>query len=315
MKARIYITSLVFVLFLGHSVYAQLWVQRAMYSQYQFNGLAVNPAFSATEQQGRVTALTRHQWVGFDGAPQTQTISGYMTLPNEKTSVGAMFIHDKLGVDNEQAFFLSLAQRVQLSATGYLAAGFATGIGYYSEHFSELAEDDPGIINDPVFANDQSTWRSNLGLGLMYFDDRWDVGISVPYLAKFNLGSSSSSTSLKTLRSDYYVMASYRFKANDYIKLKPSVFLKHTSGVPLQFDVNMNAYIEEKGLWLGLGYRSMAAVMAMFQVKLNDKIQLGYSHDFMTNIRSKYQMGTHEIMLNYRFKGGKRPYNANDFRF
>lgn len=309
MKARIYITSLVFVLLLGQSAYAQLWVQRAMYSQYQFNGLAVNPAFSATEQQGRVTALTRHQWVGFDGAPQTQTVSGYMTLPNEKTSIGAMFIHDKLGVDNEQAFFVSLAQRVQLSETGYLAAGFTAGVGYYIGNYDQINTSD-----DPLFVN-ESTWRSNLGLGLMYFDERWDVGISVPYLAKFNLGATNSSNSLKPLRSDYYMTASYRFKANDYIKLKPSVLMKYTSGVPLQFDVNMNAYIEEKGLWLGLGYRSMAAVMAMFQVKLNDKIQLGYSHDFMTNIRSKYQMGTHEVMLNYRFKGGKKPYNTNDFRF
>lgn len=288
---------------------AQLWVQRAMYSQYQFNGLAINPAYSATDEQGRITALTRHQWVGFDGAPQTQTLSAYMTLPNEKTSIGAMFIHDKIGVENEQAFFVSLAQRVQLSDNGYLAAGFTSGIGFYLGDYATLP-DDP----DPIFTN-QSSWRANVGLGLVYFDERWELGLSVPYLAKFNVGASNSTTSLAALRSDYYLTANYRFNANDFIHLKPSAMFKYTKGAPLQFDVNMNAYFEEKGLWFGLGYRSLAAVMAMFQVRLNDRMQLGYSHDFMTNIQARHLLGTHEVMLNYRFRGGKKTYNTNAFRY
>jgi len=99
-------------------VLAQLRVQRSISTQYQFNGLAINPAFSASENQGRVTALSRHQWVGFDGAPQTQTLSGFVALANEKTSVGATFVNDKLGVESEQALFLSLAQRVRVTEKG-----------------------------------------------------------------------------------------------------------------------------------------------------------------------------------------------------
>lgn len=283
-----------------------------MYSQYQFNALSINPAFSASDEQGRITALTRHQWVGFEGAPQTQTISGYFSLPNEKTSVGAMFIHDKIGVENEEALFLSLAQRVQLTEKGYLAAGFTTGIGYYTGDYGTLP--DPNDPADPVFVN-QNSWRGNVGLGVMYFDDRWELGLSVPYFAKFNVGASNSSTSLSALRSDYYLMANYRFAVNDDIRLKPSTLIKYTKGAPLQFDVNINACFDEKGLWMGLGYRSLSSVMAMFQVKLNDRMQLGYSHDFMTNIRAKHQMGTHELMLNYRFSNGKKAFKANDFRF
>lgn len=291
--------------------FAQLRVQRAMYSQYQFNGLAINPAYSASDDQGRITALTRHQWVGFEGAPQTQTLSGYMTLPNEKTSVGGFFIHDKIGVENEEAFFVTLAQRVQLSESSYLAAGFTTGVGFYAGDYSTLPDPDNP---DPIFV-DQSSWRGNVGLGLIYFDERWQLGLSVPYFAKFNLGASNSTTSLSALRSDYYLTANYRFSANDYIKLKPSAMFKYTKGVPLQFDVGMNAYFEEKGLWLGVGYRSLSAVMAMFQVCLNDRMQLGYSHDFMTNIQARHQMGTHEVMLNYRFKGGRKTYNTDAFRY
>lgn len=314
MKTHPYLYISLLLVLLSQQGSAQLRVQRAMYSQYQFNGLAINPAYSATDQQGRITALTRHQWVGFEGAPQTQTISGYMTLPNEKTSVGALFIHDKIGVENEQAFFLTLAQRVQLSQNAYLAAGFTAGIGYYLGNYGNFSDVDPDVVNDPVFVN-QSSWRSNLGLGIQYISQNWELGLSVPYLAKFDVGASNSSTSIKPLQSDYYLTAGYRFKANDYIQLKPSTMIKYTKGVPLQFDINMNAYFEEKGLWLGLGYRSNAAVMAMFQVKLNERMQLGYAHDFMTDIQLKHQMGTHEVMLNYRFRTSKKAHQANDFRF
>ncbi|MFM6976222.1 MAG: type IX secretion system membrane protein PorP/SprF, partial [Sphingobacteriaceae bacterium] len=106
--------------------------------------------------------------------------------------------------------------------------------------------------------------------------------------------------------------ANYQFQLNDYIKLKPSMLLKYTAGVPLEFDINANACFEDKGLWLGLGYRSNAAVMAMFQVKVTDRIQLGYSHDFMTSMNVRHQMGTHEVMLNYRFKGKRQAGEATD---
>ena len=83
----------------------------------------------------------------------------------------------------------------------------------------------------------------------------------------------------------------------------------------MQIDANLNAYFDQQGLWIGLGYRSNTAIMAMFQVKLTDRIQLGYSHDFATNLTLKHQLGTHEVMLNYRFGARKKPYNAADFRF
>jgi len=297
-----YLSFLPFVVcFIPFTGFSQLRVQRALFSQYQFNGLAINPAFSAVDQDSRITAITRNQWVGFEGAPQTQTLNAYTTLPNEKTSIGGMFVHDRVGVESEQAFFLTLAQRVQLTENSHLAAGFTSGIGYYLGNYGSLSD------QDPVFVN-QSSWRANVGLGLMYFNERWEFGFSVPYLAKFNVGASNSTTSLSALRSDFYLTANYRFRVNDFIKLKPSLLVKYTAGVPLQYDVNMNAYFEEKGLNLGLGYRSQAAVSAMFQVKLNQRMQLGYAHDFMTDISLKHQMGTHEVMLNYRFKKARKSY-------
>src|SRR6476661_872686 len=242
-------------------LFGQLRVQRAMFTQYHFNALAINPAYSAIEDEIRLTALSRHQWVGFKGAPQTQTLTAAMPLANEKTSVGLYLINDKIGVETEQAVFATLAQKVQLSEKAYLSAGFTAGAGFYLGDYHSLTE------LDPVFST-VSEWRSNFGLGVLYYDDQWEAGVSVPYFVKFGLSGTATSAGVSKIASDVYLTANYRFAVNEYIKAKPSVLVKYTAGVPLQFDANVNAYFDEKGLWLGLGYRSNSAFLAMFQVRL-----------------------------------------------
>jgi hypothetical protein len=44
-------------------------------------------------------------------------------------------------------------------------------------------------------------------------------------------------------------------------------------------------------------------------------MQLGYAHDFMTDISLKHQMGTHEVMLNYRFKKARKSDYDSDVRY
>jgi type IX secretion system PorP/SprF family membrane protein len=85
-----------FVLFftIGFNVKAQ---QEAMYTQYMFNGMAINPAYIAMDEMLAVTLLTRHQWVGFDGAPNTQTISFHTPYKTSNTFYGAILLRDNIG--------------------------------------------------------------------------------------------------------------------------------------------------------------------------------------------------------------------------
>ncbi|MCB9164494.1 MAG: type IX secretion system membrane protein PorP/SprF [Flavobacteriales bacterium] len=42
-------------------------------------------------------ALSRHQWVGFDGAPTTQTFLAHTPLKNESIALGLSAINDRIG--------------------------------------------------------------------------------------------------------------------------------------------------------------------------------------------------------------------------
>ena len=48
--------------------------QQAAYTHYMYNTLVINPAYAGSRDALTFTALGRFQWVGFKGAPTTQTI-------------------------------------------------------------------------------------------------------------------------------------------------------------------------------------------------------------------------------------------------
>src|ERR1700748_1446919 len=75
--------------------------QDNLYSQYMFNGLLINPAYAGSNEVLSATALNRNQWVGFDGAPRTNTFSLHTPLKNKKINLGITFINDRYGITTQ----------------------------------------------------------------------------------------------------------------------------------------------------------------------------------------------------------------------
>ena len=67
-----------------------------VYSQYWVNGLAINPAYTGSQECFSNIILTRNQWVGFDGAPVTQTLSSHAPFKDEKMLQAFLFFMKKL---------------------------------------------------------------------------------------------------------------------------------------------------------------------------------------------------------------------------
>lgn len=285
------------------SVYAQ---QKAIYTQYMFNGLTINPAYSAMDEAFTVTALSRHQWVGFKGAPNTQTLSAYTHIGESNTSIGGFLIRDQIGeVLNEKGFYLTLAQQVEIDDGTWLAVGFNGGISSYEANFSDEYPYSPESVNDPVFSNEHST-LGNFGFGVMLFSGNYYAGFSSPNFYYRDLGSAGGTASTR-YRPYYMLQGGYLLQLSEDFKLRPSVLFKYVNGSPLQFDMNANMLISEK-LWLGASYRSLDSFDAIAQLYLTDNIALGYSYDFVTTKLTKAQRGTHEISLQFRL-----PVRGRDF--
>ena len=293
---RIYLIILLGFLLLGPSGYAQ---QEVMFTQYMFNGLALNPAYAGSHEVISMTAIARQQWIGLDGAPSTQTFSIHSPIKNDRVGVGMMLLHDKIGPIHRYNASASYAYRIPMEH-GKLAMGLRAGMNLYRINYSELNQNDPAFNRGSVNA-----YQPNFGAGLYYYTDRFYAGFSVPELLERSYDQYETSLTDISANSQlvrhYFFNTGYVFDLSKDLKLKPNALLKVVEGAPIQLDINANLLVMEV-LWVGLSWRSFDSVDGILQLQLTDQLQFGYSYDFSTTseIRS-VNSGSHEISLNYRF--------------
>ncbi len=268
--------------------------QRMMFTQYMFNGLAINPAYAGSQESLDLTLLAREQWIGIDGAPSTQTFSAHTPLPNTKASVGLLLTRDQIGVDAQTGLYGAYAYRIKM-AQGTLSAGLQLGFDSYRTGFSRLQLDND---DDQHFAQDDAqAWLPNFGAGLYYSTNKFYAGFSAPYLLN-NLYPSNEVSEARQYR-HYFMSAGYVFDLSRELKLKPNVLVKAVQGAPVQVDLNANLLIKET-LWVGMSYRSFDALSWLVEFQFAPAFRAGYAYDMTVSPLKQVNSGSHELMLNYR---------------
>ncbi len=274
--------------------------QQVMFTQYMFNGLAINPAYAGSADALSITALTRHQWVGLDGAPSTQTLSAHTPIKKDNIALGLLFLRDRIGVTDQNALFGSYAYKIRFKKNrrNSLSFGLSFGLSSYKTRHSDV-NTGSGSGNDPGFQGDDiNSWMPNVGAGMFYSTDRFYLGVSSPFLLNnFISDVNNADGSAEQIR-HFFVMTGYVFDLNRSLKLKPNILMKSVVGAPIEFDVNANLLINDV-LWVGASWRSFASVDFLLEIQLNSKLRFGYAYDIPTTDLSRVSMGSHEIMLNY----------------
>lgn len=272
--------------------------QQVMFTQYMFNQLAINPAYAGIHEGISASLLARNQWVGFEGAPKTQTFSIHSPIRYRSIAVGAVLIRDQIGLTDQFGAYFSSAYRINFSDRTKLSFGLQLSFNQYQVDYSENVNNDPSLAGQNI--NDISP---NAGAGIMWHSERFYLGFSVPQLVSNTLNLSNEGTvdsDAKLIR-HYFMSAGYVFDLNPNLKLKPNILFKWVEGAPFEIDINANFLIKEL-VWLGLSYRSLDSFDALFQLQVTPQFQLGYSYDFLTTTDlSRVNSGSHEIMINYIF--------------
>lgn len=269
--------------------------QQVMFTQYMFNGLAINPAYAGSHGGLSLTALAREQWTGIEGAPSTQTFSAHSPFHQEKIGVGLLVLHDKIGLTEQTGVFTSYAYQILFEDNKTLSMGLQAGFSHYNSRFSEVSATDPAFANQDV-----NELQPNFGFGLYYYTPRFYIGTSVPQLAE-NVFDQKKPDSNLNLRRHYFLTTGFVFTLNESLKLKPNLLVKGVEGAPLELDLNTNLLIKEV-IWVGASWRSFSSIDVLLQLQLTKHLQLGYAYDIATTSElSSINAGSHELMLNYRF--------------
>jgi type IX secretion system PorP/SprF family membrane protein len=303
MKLKISATVLS-LLFLAQAARAQY---DAMFTQYMFNEMFINPAYAGSKEAMSATLLHRQQWVNFPGRPITTSFSLHGPLMGNKMGLGISVLNEKIGVMNRNLIYGSYAYRLTVHEGGTLALGLMGGIDNQINKFASIkVSDDESAISDPQFSqNSPNITAPNFGTGVYYNTKTFYAGLAIPRMVDNHLKLSSQGANIKTTKLDaskftYYLTVGNVFRLTEEVKLKANAMIKAVQNAPVQLDLGANALFREM-FWGGLSYRSNSSMSIILGVQANKQLLVCYSYDYGLNQIQRYSQGSHEIVLNYLF--------------
>jgi len=269
--------------------------QDAQYTQYMYNTISVNPAYAGSRDVLSVVGLYRSQWVGLDGAPETQTLSIHAPVGN-KVGLGLSIVNDEIGPSNETYIDVDFSYTLNVGATAKLALGIKAGANLLSVDYNKLTGDDDVIFQDNI----DNRFMPNVGVGAYWYDDKYYLGLSSPDLLETEHYDDDevAESYLAKERLHAYLMGGYVFDLDYNLKFKPAFLVKAVDGAPLQVDISANFLFNEK-FTIGAAYRWSAAVSGIAGFQISDQLMIGYAYDQETTELRRYNSGSHEIVLRF----------------
>lgn len=298
---RIIIILIVMMFASIESITAQ---QLPQFTQYMYNTIAINPAYAGSRQALSIVGLNRNQWAGFDGGPQTQTLSIHSPLRNEKVGLGLSLINDKTGFENFTYVYGDFSYTIDVSEETKLSFGLKAGMTYYK--LSNELYNSSEVAQDQYFDERLDRWNANIGSGFLFHTNKWYFGMSVPKLINQDRNNKTEYAALEKVH--LYTLGGYVFDLSDNLKFKPSFMVKYTKAAPLSTDLTANFLFNEK-FWLGGSYRfsgEQRDLGAIVDFQVTDQLRVGYTYEIPTGEIRPYTTGSHEILLMYEFRFMKK---------
>jgi type IX secretion system PorP/SprF family membrane protein len=284
--------------------------------QYLGNLLLLNPAIAGTGQYGTLTATSRQQWAGWNGAPASQSVTfhtkwakadnrfnplGFVNKGKNtysKVGVGGGFFHESYGVFNLTGVHLNYAYHV-FSRKGRLSFGLSPSL--YQIGTSTLILTDP---NDPYLQNPIRSYFVDFNAGVHYFTKEWYAGMSLIQLANstINFGSYGfpgvEDASLNPdLARSIYAYGGYFFELNRSLKLKiePMGVIKYNPVTGIRFDASTTVHLLDRFLG-GVSYSFKRGLSVFTGVKL-DNLSFRYLFEVPVSAEVPNRYTTHHIQL------------------
>jgi type IX secretion system PorP/SprF family membrane protein len=291
--------------------------QLPQFSQYIFNGLHINPAYAGYKNEGYVQSTYRSQWVGFEGAPETFTLTADFSANEGMMGFGAIVLADRIGPTNTTSAMLSYAYRVQTGRESFLGLGASAGVAQYNingDMLKALHDNDTEIPMGNV-----SMMTPNMNLGLFFHNSKFYAGVSAYNLiGKGSLEKEDIALAYHDIH--FYLTAGALLDVSENIKFKPSFLVKQVKGSPTTYDLNGMMLFMDR-LWLGASYRSNLNIMSenpeagslskrnavafIGEIFATPNLRIGYAYDQNLNVLQDMRTNSHEISVGYYLSARK----------
>ncbi|MEO9872631.1 PorP/SprF family type IX secretion system membrane protein [Ekhidna sp.] len=286
----------ILILLLPAITYCQ---QDPLYNQYQFNQLMINPAYAGMYNRLSVGAITRFQWAGIDGAPQTSTITAQTGINGGKAGIGGIVLNDRFGVSSNYEIQFIGSYNINMRDARF-AMGIQGGLVQYGYDFSGVEFD---FFDDPeIMQGHDNIIKPNFGVGFMYMNQNFFAGASIPRI--LNSSVSDGVTTSERYKRHYYFTTGFAKEINR-MPFKVMALVRSFEGDAFSFDLTGSVYLDMV-MWAGISVRDLKHFGVFGIIDASDNIQIGYSFEMPSNSLVYGNYGTHEVSVKFNFNVSRR---------
>jgi len=273
--------------------------QTPMYTQYMLNPLVINPAVAGTNNYYQIRLNNRFQWAGFTDAPITNGLSVYGPHASKKLDMGygGYVLSDITGPTSTLNVSGCYAYNIAINDEIRMSMGLSLGMLQRKTEGTQIKMRD--LLDNTLGDQTYAAYVPDGNVGIYVYSSSFNFGFSAMQLFN-NKIKLEEKNSLNRLKTHFFLTGSYKYFINREFAIEPSLIIKAVSPVPLQVDISARA-IYKNMLWAGFSFRTGDAVSILLGYNHDNKFSFGYSYDIGITAIRKYNYGSHELMVSYRF--------------
>jgi type IX secretion system PorP/SprF family membrane protein len=271
------------------------------FTNYIFNGLFINPATAGIDNQTQVSAIYRHQYLGYvgtfdpGGAPVTQILSASIPMKALGGGLGIYLVNDQIGGGNtNREVQLSYAYQMTFG-NNRLAIGISGGLHNKvadSENYRPRDLDDPAIPTGTV-----SQIQPDFGAGIYLYNPGFTLGLSTKHITQPTFGLETPSATNRLGR-NYYLTGSLLIGVSYTVDITPMFVVKSDLTTVSPEAGALVTYVNK--YWGGVNYRWDDAVSFLAGgTFLNNSLRVGYAFDYVYSGIEAKAPTSHELFVSY----------------
>ncbi|HLP92647.1 MAG TPA: type IX secretion system membrane protein PorP/SprF [Saprospiraceae bacterium] len=288
-------------------------------TSYHFNALLFNPAYAGSHEHLTVNLTHRQQWLGLEGAPVTQVLSGHMPLQNDRVGLGLTLMNDQVGPGGATELSGAYAYRIQVGAQKQfkLSVGLQAGLANWRSRLSTVKVAD---TDDASFNQNLSRWLPNFGAGAYLYNKQFYAGVAVPRLLEYDLSQDNQQAAqinARNVRHWYLTLGGAIPLNGEELVFRPNLLLQHAGffsktgnnqiGSPTSLNLGAS-FLFRQLFWAGLTYRTALAKNSStdsanlwLSWSLRNGMRFGAAYDITLSKLRTASSNSFEIMLGYEF--------------
>jgi type IX secretion system PorP/SprF family membrane protein len=292
------------MLFMPLLVWAQ---QEEQFTQYMFNRPGYNPGYAGSDGGLCFTSIIRNQWIGLEGAPQSQLITFNTLLSNTRVGLGGTIMRQTAGLSEKLTLEGMYAYRIPF-ARGILGIGIQASLRQFRVNYQNAIATTPIEMDGAIPGGMSSKLAPNFGAGIYYDSKSFYFGLSSPRLLNINIDPGSDDLIISREVQHFYAMAGMSFQPMPGLKIQPQILLKIVQNSPIDADFNiLLGFLDH--LSVGLSFRTGGSNVSgigeslsiMGATKVTKNILIGLAWDSTLSELKNYTDGTIEIALRLTF--------------